>query len=68
MELTCEMVQSAINDMFTRCAEARSAGGIALEDVFNQTHAVPEGWWLDQQTSYYLPAGFQFSSADRSVN
>lgn len=39
-----------------RCKAARYAGGLALQDVVERRVAVPEGWWLDHVTDYYLPA------------
>lgn len=61
MMLTPEIVTDVLNGFWSRCAEARMAG-IPLYEVVDHIRAVPDGWWFDHDTAYYLPPGFQFSS------
>ena len=58
-----QFVRSKIDDLFKRCRLARAAGGIALEEVMDGKKDVPEGWWLDFYTSYYLPPNFAYFEA-----
>ena len=53
--LTVEDVQDMLDSMFRRCEAARSAGGIALQDVVDEKATVPEGWELDPTTNYFIP-------------
>lgn len=45
-----------------RSAIAEAAGGIPVEDVEDGVCEVPEGWWFDALSWYYLPPDFQFGS------
>jgi hypothetical protein len=58
-----KFVETAIHAVFERCREARMAGGISREEVVDHIKAVPENWWYDNYTCYYLPQGFQFSKS-----
>lgn len=62
--MTCALgskyVAETIERFFERCRLARAAGGIALESVVDGKTKVPDGWWFDWQTEYYLPPNFAF--------
>lgn len=58
MILTREIVEDVLDDFMERCEIARPAG-IAYRDYVEGV-PVPEGWWLDQETYYWLPPNFSF--------
>jgi hypothetical protein len=47
---------AALQGMFSRVAEIKAIGGVALSDVVDGRAAVPVGWVLDVMTDYYVPA------------
>ena len=58
---TREFVEETITSMFRRAEMAQLAGGISEKDRV-EGRAIPDGYWFDYLTSYYLPPNVNLDS------